>query len=433
MKKSPITLHPCLQSILQGESPSFDDLFTAIHPNLPLLNELQNTPQDPEWHAEGNVHIHSRMTLNALYQVLDQYELAEINAEERMLVILASSLHDIAKAITTRHADIEGINRIIAPKHAQKGRSYLASLLGSLGLNAEQVEHIFSLVGFHHQPRTILRRTPDAHGAYWSLTRQVSPHLLNLLCQADLRGRICPDQDSLVEDQEYFFLCQQQALEELGPLHPEWDEIIHEQIKDLPPITQRFIRAHGRFEAEKGIITHPHEVIARSYKYRDRYAQLYIACGPSGIGKTTWMHQKYPQATLVSMDDIRKELTGSVTDQSKNRKVFQMAFNRVKSLLSTDQQIIWDATTLRKEYRDQLIALADRYQAFSKIEVFIAPIEMALKRNRERERQVPAHVIENQYQQWEIPQRDEAHEVNYLMVHGEQNWKDVDGEIACRE
>jgi predicted kinase len=415
-----IPLHDCLQETYQGGEPSFDDLFDVFQHQIPLLQDLEQTPQDPDWHAEGNVHIHSRMTLESLYKVLS-HETHDINAEQRMLLILASSLHDIAKAFTTRYAKIDGKHRLIAPKHAQKGRSYLSMLLGQLGLNLSQIEQVVSLVGFHHHPRRIIKRTPEEKGVYWSLARQVNPLLLNLVCQADLLGRICNDQSRLLEDHDYFVLYQQEALEAFGPMHNEWSSMITEQIKHLPLLTQKFIHTQGRREAEQGIITHPQEVIARSYQYRDRYAQLYLMCGPSGVGKSTWIQKNYPHAHIISMDEIRQEITGSMTDQSHNRKVFQVAFERLKASLPTDKQIVWDATTLRKDYRDQLLNLADKYKAFTQVDVFLTPIATALKRNRNRERELPEQVIQKQYQQWEFPQRDEAHVVNYMIPHKDKS------------
>jgi hypothetical protein len=53
----------------------------------------------------------------------------------------------------------------------------------------------------------------------------------------------------------------------------------------------RIIHTQGRIEAEQGIIARPQEAIARSYQYRDRYAQFYLMRGPSGVGKSTWIQK----------------------------------------------------------------------------------------------------------------------------------------------
>ena len=67
VKKNLNDLHPLCVEILNGAQPTFDDLYEAFVNQIDLLSDLKTTPQDPEWHAEDDVHTHSSMTLNALY------------------------------------------------------------------------------------------------------------------------------------------------------------------------------------------------------------------------------------------------------------------------------------------------------------------------------------------------------------------------------
>jgi predicted kinase len=140
------------------------------------------------------------------------------------------------------------------------------------------------------------------------------------------------------------------------------------------------------------------------------------------LGKSTWIRKYYPDATVISMDEIRRELTGSVTDQSQNRKVFQRAQERLKRLLTTSQKIVWDATNIREIHRSKLTTLAYQYRAFVRIDVLCAPLRVALTRNRERERQVPKEIITHQYQRWEWPTADEAHEIGYWFLDQRGEW-----------
>ena len=90
------------------------------------------------------------------------------------------------------------------------------------------------------------------------------------------------------------------------------------------------------------------------------------------------------------------------------------AFDRLKVALAHKKQVIWDATCIRKEQREKLITLAENYSAFSSLYVFVGPIEQALLGNRNRDRQVPSHIIEKQYRKFEWPTEDEAHQVIYI-------------------
>ena len=148
-----------------------------------------------------------------------------------------------------------------------------------------------------------------------------------------------------------------------------------------------------------------------------------MVSGPSGLGKSTWISRHHPDAIVISMDEVRKELTGSVTDQSQNRKVFQIAQERLKRLLTTSEKIVWDATNVREIHRNKLVTLAYRYRAFVRIDVLCAPLSVALARNQGRDRNVPHEVIRSQYQRWEWTTADEAHEVGYWFLDECDEWR----------
>ena len=45
-----------LAEVLQGATPNIDEFVAELGDRLPPLKEYKSTPQDPEWHAEGDVH-----------------------------------------------------------------------------------------------------------------------------------------------------------------------------------------------------------------------------------------------------------------------------------------------------------------------------------------------------------------------------------------
>lgn len=47
-----------LTEFLQGATPNIDEFVAELGDRLTPLKEYQSTPQDLEWHAEGDVHIH---------------------------------------------------------------------------------------------------------------------------------------------------------------------------------------------------------------------------------------------------------------------------------------------------------------------------------------------------------------------------------------
>src|SRR5919205_148963 len=64
----------------------------------PWLHELAGTPQDPRYHAEGDVLTHTRMVAEALVELPAWRELAPVT---HAVLFGAALLHDVAKPICT--------------------------------------------------------------------------------------------------------------------------------------------------------------------------------------------------------------------------------------------------------------------------------------------------------------------------------------------
>jgi predicted kinase len=80
--------------------------------------------------------------------------------------------------------------------------------------------------------------------------------------------------------------------------------------------------------------------------------RLVIMIGPSCAGKTTLAKRRYDSDAIISTDDIRMELYGSLTSLSDQDEVFKLARERAAVRLSRGESAIIDATNLRQ--RDRL-------------------------------------------------------------------------------
>ena len=102
--------------------------------------------------------------------------------------------------------------------------------------------------------------------------------------------------------------------------------------------------------------------------------QIIVPIGISGSGKTRLYKMRYSDYALVSPDLIRKELTGSISDQTRNKDVFKEVDRRVENLVARGESFFYDATNVNTEFRK---AFTDRFRGTDvKIVYVILPADM---------------------------------------------------------
>ena len=403
------------KDIEKGIVPGIDAFVDALSDVMPLLNELVYTDQDEVWHAEGDVHTHTDMVLEELEFILAE-EAAWLDDQRRLALVLSGALHDIAKPITTKLVERNGRTCLICPNHEEKGRSYVLRTLMEMGLEKKTVLLVANLVGYHQMPNRLVRK--DASEAeYRLLSRQVDPQLLYFLEKADMKGRICDDMAKNLESLELFRM----RLEELDLWENEmpyedWFEVFNEN--DISYARGASLMSIHDFEMK--IISSPEEGLARSYRLKDGYAKLVITCGPSGSGKSSWIEALGEEWEIISLDNLRFEMTGKRSRQKDNGTVLQHARTLLKQYLSHNKNIVWDATSLRKDHRAALIQTGIKYGALVSIRAYIAPEKILYQRNSKRINPVPEKVLSKQLESYQIPSVDEAHELIFSDENGKE-------------
>lgn len=397
-----------INKVLEGATPSIDEFVSDLGDRFSLLQEYKSTPQDSEWHTEGDVHIHTGMVLDETYKILAT-EATHLDEKRRLSLILGALLHDIAKPLTTKEQEIQGILRTVAPRHASKGRSYLAPKLMGLGLPYEVVETTLSLVGYHHYPKQLVTQDKSP-GAYRRIARLADPELLYWLELADIRGRECRDKAQQLEYIEMYGLFAQeyQAWERFGTEYQAWKDYFNRELADWDRDTRDLVfnQAIARWEAGK--IFTPESELARSYSYRDSFPQVVLTFGVSGSGKSTWIAHNLPDYTIISLDNLREKIAASRSDQSQNSKIVHLAKEELKSQLRDRQKIVWDATNLRRDFRQQVISISRQYGALITLVIFHCSETIYYERNRQRRHSIPEDVLIRQIEMMEFPEFDEG-------------------------
>lgn len=133
-------------------------------------------------------------------------------------------------------------------------------------------------------------------------------------------------------------------------------------------------------------------------------AKLTIMIGIPGSGKST-IASAFGE--VVSTDAIRGELFGDEGDQRNGNRVWREAYSRIHALLAEGKDAVLDATNVSAKRRKEEIA--EFAEASEIMAVWVdTPIEVAIKRNANRDRKVPYSVIRRMNNQLEIPNLDEG-------------------------
>lgn len=94
---------------------------------------------------------------------------------------------------------------------------------------------------------------------------------------------------------------------------------------------------------------------------RFNYVGFEFLIGIPGSGKSTYLKRiSNPNVVVISPDNIRREFTGNISDQSRNADVWKDAEKRINDNLANGKYVILDATNVNTGLRR---SLADRIRA----------------------------------------------------------------------
>lgn len=122
---------------------------------------------------------------------------------------------------------------------------------------------------------------------------------------------------------------------------------------------------------------------------------MILLVGIPGAGKSFHipvLAQKY-EATIISLDTIRKNLTGSESDNSRNQEVLDMARTAVHESLAAGTSVIIDATNVIAPWRQTWIQIAQDYGIPVHTILIDTPLATCIQRNYQRSRTVPLCIL----------------------------------------
>ena len=354
---------------------------------------MSRTEQNPAFHAEGNVWTHTKMVCEKLVK-LDTFR--NLTEDKQQSVFLAALLHDIGKIPTTRWED----DKWTSPNHTLVGskmaRQFLWQELRLCGTPEKQQfrETVCNLIRYHSFPPHAIddqdgKRKLMAIAANGQNCPMFTIELLCVLCEADALGRKCADEQDRIHMAEQVQLCREFAKES--------------GCYDAP---YPFPSAHTQFS-----YLGRKDIAPEVELYDDTWGEVILMSGLPGTGKDTWIKEHYPDLPMISLDEIRKEMKISPTDNQS--KVLDIARERARELLRKKQPFVWNATNLSPMVRGKQIKLFSQYRASTRIVYLETDWNEQLCRNAGRADAVPEQAICNMMEDLVLPEAKEAHRVEW--------------------
>ncbi len=157
----------------------------AIDGMFPEIQNLIGVPQDPEWHPEGDVFVHTLLVTDRAHELI-----ADLPHAKQVTVMLAAVAHDFGKPATTEF--LEGHMR--SRGHEEAGVPPTEKFLDRLNIHTldgyDVRGQVIALVREHLKPGEFFKKRDEVgDGAFRRLARKCELNLLYRVAKADSLGR----------------------------------------------------------------------------------------------------------------------------------------------------------------------------------------------------------------------------------------------------
>jgi tRNA nucleotidyltransferase (CCA-adding enzyme) len=152
---------------------------------FPELEALAGCPQEPEWHPEGDVWIHTLQVIDRARTRID-----DLVRAQQLTVMLGALCHDLGKPVTT--AVIDG--RIRSMDHEEQGVPPATALMDRLNVHSidgyDVRTQVLGITAQHLKPGSWYKvRDEVGDGAFRRLAQKVDLELLARVAKSDCEGR----------------------------------------------------------------------------------------------------------------------------------------------------------------------------------------------------------------------------------------------------
>ena len=354
--------------------------WSAVESQLPWFATMIGVEQSPRYHAEGDVHTHVKMVVDDL---VASPAWAERDPDSRADLFVAALFHDLGKVYCTRREDDGSIT---SRGHAERGSVLARQELWRCGVPFERRERVCAVVRWHMLPFHLVSRS-EANRLSYRVAETVRWEDVLTHATSDARGRICDDLDDILDRVQ---------------LAREWVEAAGCAAKNYG-----FPDDHARVLYFRGDRAHPDVPT-----WEPRRLTVTLLSGLPGAGKDRWIERERGHSPVVSLDRIRARLKVDPTDNQG--RVVQAAREAAREHLRDGRDFVWNATHLSRRLRSLSISLCLQYGARVEIVYVESPASRLFAQNRRRPDAVPEGAIDRLLRRWEVPDRTEAHAVQFV-------------------
>lgn len=184
------------KALLKAEKPS------KFFENLRKMNQLQywfkevadliNVPQNPQFHAEGDVWTHTMM-------VLDEAAKHRDKINNPLGFMLTALCHDFGKAVCTE--TLEG--RIRSIEHETKGLPIIETFLRRITSETKLINYVLNLSELHMKPNAMASAGASVKSTNKLFDKAIDPLGLVYMAISDNYGRIMPS--GIVPHEDFLF------------------------------------------------------------------------------------------------------------------------------------------------------------------------------------------------------------------------------------
>ena len=175
--------------LMLSESPSVGlrwlSELNVVDQLFPEIANLISVPQDPVWHPEGDVFVHTQLVIDRARELIE-----DLDYPKQVTVMLAALAHDFGKPATTEFLDEHWRSR----GHEEAGVAPTTSFLDRLNVYTidgyDVRAQVIALVREHLKPGEFYKKRDEiGEGAFRRLARRCEPDLLYRVAKADSLGR----------------------------------------------------------------------------------------------------------------------------------------------------------------------------------------------------------------------------------------------------